>query len=132
VFTNMKGDLIANDLRTILQDILYEIIAINIRTNIDQGDARTTRFLFDDFGNIGFKDIRSATFESLFNDFGSELIGAVTCRMIENDIEDTNTIVRMTMFDNVLNNPIPPLTASNGIDILEDLLNTRTLDQHNF
>jgi hypothetical protein len=48
--------------------------------------------------------------------------------MIENDVKSANAVIRMTMFYDMLDNPIPPLTASNGINIAKNLLNARTLD----
>jgi len=48
VFPDMIRDLIANTLRSVLQDILNEIIAVDIRADIDQCDARTTRFFLHD------------------------------------------------------------------------------------
>src|SRR5438477_1294020 len=47
--------------------------------------------------------------------------------MLENDIKCTNTVIRMTMFDNVLNNPIAPLSTSNSVYVFKNLFNTRTL-----
>jgi hypothetical protein len=45
----------------------------------------------------------------------------------EDDIKRAYTIFRMAMFDNMLNHPVSPLTTSNGVDIVENLVDTRSL-----
>jgi hypothetical protein len=47
--------------------------------------------------------------------------------MFENDIQCSSTIFGMAMFDNMLDNPVSPLTARDGIDIGENLFNAGTL-----
>ena len=86
VFANVKADLITDNLWTVLQDVLNKIIPVNIGTDVDQRNTGTTGFLFDDFGNVGLKDIWTATFERFLNNFGSKLIHTVACRMMKNDI----------------------------------------------
>jgi hypothetical protein len=106
---------------------LNEIIAVDVGTDVDQRDARTARFFFDDFGNVRLEDFWTATFECFFNDFGSELVGTVDGGVGEDDVESAKTIVWMAVFDDMLNDPVSPLTTCNGIYILQNLLNTRTL-----
>jgi hypothetical protein len=48
--------------------------------------------------------------------------------MFEDDFKSTNPIFRMTMFDNMLNDPISPLTAGNSINVFKDFLDAGTLD----
>src|ERR1700753_2082898 len=45
--------------------------------------------------------------------------------MAENVIDCSRTIVRTTVFTNMLNAPIAILSLCNDIDLLKDLLNTR-------
>jgi hypothetical protein len=127
VLANMKGNLIPNSRRTILQEELNEIVAIDVGTDIDQGHTWTTRFLFRDLGDVGLEEFVATSFQCLFNDFGGELVGAVGCCVIEDDFKGTETVFWMAVFDNVLDDPISPLTTSNGVDIFKNLLNTRSL-----
>jgi hypothetical protein len=69
----------------------------------------------------------ATSFQGLFNDFGGELVGAVGCCVIEDGFKGTETVFWMAVLDNVLDDPISPLTTSNGVDIFENLLNTRSL-----
>jgi hypothetical protein len=119
--------LISDCRRTILQKVLNEIVAMNIGTDVDKGHAGTTSFLFRNLGNVRLKEFMATSFQCLLDDFGGELICAVCCCVLENNIKSSKTIFWMSMFDNVLDDPVSPLTTSNGIDIFKDLLNTRAL-----
>jgi len=127
VLANMECNLISDCRGTILQEVLNEIIAMHIRADIDQGHAGTTRFLFGDFTNVRMKEFVSTGFQCLFDDFGGELICAVCCGVLEDDFKGSKTILWMSMFDNVLDDPISPLTTGNGVDIFKNLFNTRPL-----
>jgi hypothetical protein len=127
VFANMKGNLISHGRRAILQEVLNEIVAMDVGTDIDQRHTWTTWFLFRDLGDVGLEEFVATSFQCLFDDFGGELVGAVGCCVIEDDFKGTETVFWMAVFDNVLDDPISPLTTSNGVDIFKDLLNTRSL-----
>ena len=110
-----------------MQEVLNEIVAMDIRADIDQGHAGTTRFLFGDLANVRLKEFMSTGFQCLLDDFGGELICAVCCGVLDDDVKGSKTILWMSMFDDVLDDPISPLTAGDGVDIFKNLFNTRPL-----
>jgi len=128
VFTDMLRDLVANALSCILNDILYEIVPIDIRADIDQRSTRTARFLFDNFRNVCLENIWCTAFQRLFDDLGSVLIHTVLCSVLKNNVKCTFSVLWEPVLDDMLNDPISPLPSSNRINICKNLLKARTLD----
>ena len=99
----------------------------NFLLTINQGDARTILTTFADTLQIAFKELRTANLEALFDDFGSKLIHAVFCGIAKHMVNSTGPVLRGPMLTNVLDAPIAELTMGNNVNIIENLVNTGTL-----
>jgi hypothetical protein len=127
VLSDMSGNNLAMLRRGVVEDPLDEVIAILIAGDVDEWDACTVATTLTDSVQVAAEELCTSDLETLLDNLGSELIGAVLCG-ITNDVVNSPTAVRRsTMFADVLNAPVTELAMSHNVNVGKNLLDTRTL-----
>jgi hypothetical protein len=127
MLSNMTGNNLAMLRVRMCQNILNEIIAVLVTSNVDKGNAWSIRTALADTVKIAAQKINTANLETLLNDLGGKLIHAVFRSISDNMVNGTAAISWCTMLANMLNAPIAKLAVSNDINAGQYLLDTWTL-----
>jgi len=109
------------------QDVLDQVIAILIASNVDEGDPGAIMPALADTVKISSEKFGSTNLEALLDDLGSKLIHAVLGSVADDVINGPAPVGRGSMLANVLNAPVAKLAVGDDVDVGEDLLDTRTL-----
>jgi hypothetical protein len=127
VLADVASDKLAMLRVRVSQDVLNQVVAILITSNINQRDAGTIKAALTDPVEIATEEIGPANLEALFNYFGSKLIHTVLRSVTDDMVDSTAAVTRGAMFTDMLNAPITELTMGNNINTRKDLFNTGAL-----
>ena len=95
---------------------LYEIVSKLIAGNINEWDTWTVGATLADPVKILVKELISSDLETLFNNLGRVLVGAVLGGETKDVIDGATAICWGTVLANVLNTPVAELSMSNDIN----------------
>jgi hypothetical protein len=111
----------------VVQDPLDKVVAVLITGDINKRNASPVTSTFADAIKISAEKICAANFQTLFDDFGGELIGAILSSISNDMINGPATIRRCPVLADVLDAPVAKLPVGYNIDIGQHLLNAWTL-----
>lgn len=109
------------------KDVLNQIVAILIAGNVDERNARPVSTALTNAIEVAGEELGAANLETLLDNFGSELVGAVLGSISNDMVDRTAAVTGRTVLTDVLNAPVSKLAVSNNVDIGEDLFNARPL-----
>jgi hypothetical protein len=123
----MSGNNLAMLRGGVVEDPLYEVIAILITRDVDQRDTCTVTTALTNSVQVTAEKFRTSNLETLLDNLGSELIGAVLGSITNDMVNSPTTVRRSTVFTDVLNAPVTELAMGHNVNIGKNLLDTRTL-----
>lgn len=94
---------------------------------VNQWDARTVGTSFAYTLEVTLHKLRTANFETLLDDLGCKLVHAILGGIAKNVVDRTASILRRSVFADMLNAPVSELAMSNNINACEDFIDTRPL-----
>jgi len=109
------------------EDVLNEVVAELVASNVDKWHARTIRTSLADDVEVAVKEVGAANFKALLDDLGSELIHAVLCSVAQDVVDSTVAVRKSTVLTDVLDAPVAKLAVGDDIDASKDLVDARTL-----
>jgi len=99
-----------------------------IASNVDERHTRTVGTTFADLFEVAIEELGARNFETLLDNLGSELVGAVLCGIAKDVFNGTSLVRSGTMLADMLNAPVAELAVRNDIDTAEDFVDAGTLE----
>jgi hypothetical protein len=127
VLANVGSDNLATLHIGVRKDVLDEIVAELVASNVHKWHARTIGTGLADDVEVTVEEVRAANLEALLDNLGGELIHAVLCGITQNVVDSTVTVRKSAVLADVLDAPIAELPVGDDIDASKDLVDTRTL-----
>lgn len=128
---HVLADVSSHDLPTLRvgvgEDVLNEVIAELISSNIDEWHARTIRTSLAYTVEVTVQELRAADLEALLNNLRGELVHAVLSGVAEDVVDGAAAVGNGTVLADVLNAPVAELTVSDDVDAGKDLGDARAL-----
>jgi hypothetical protein len=109
------------------EDILDEIVAILIASNVYKRDARTVMTTLTDTIKVSSKEVGAPDFQTFLDNLGCELVHTIFRCISDDMIDRTTAVSRSTVFTDMLDAPVAELTVSDNINASEDLFNAWAL-----
>lgn len=113
--------------RSIVENPLYEIVAILIARDINQRDTGTVSAAFTNSVQVAAKKFCTTNLETLLNNLGGELVGTVLSGIANHMVNSSAAIGGAAVFTDVLNTPVTKLAMSDNVDVGENFFDTGTL-----
>lgn len=127
----MLADMGCNDLAVVGigvgEDVLNEIIAILVASNIDERNTGTISSAFTDAVKISAQKLWASNLETLLDHLRGKLVHTILGSIADDVIDRTAAISRGAMLTNVLNTPIAELSMRDDIDVRQNFLDARAL-----
>ncbi len=131
---HVLADMAGNELTMlgigVRENVLDEVIAILITSNVDQRNSRTIKTAFADAVEVATEEFRTTNLETFLDNLGGELVHAVLGSIADDVVNGSASISWSAVFANVLNAPVSELTVSNNVDSSQDFLNAGALQRY--
>lgn len=94
---------------------------------IYQRDTWTVGTSFADTVEIPFQKVRTTNLEALLDDLGCKLIHAILSGISKNMVNGTASILRRSVFTDMLDAPISKLAVGDNVNACKDFINAAAL-----
>lgn len=111
----------------IVENPLNKVIAVLVACNVNQGDPSSVPPAFADSIQVSAKKVCAANLQTLLDNLGCKLIGAILGGITNDVIDGTASIRWGSVLANVLNAPVAKLAMGNNINVGKNLFDARTL-----
>lgn len=127
MLADVSGDNLATLRISVGEDVLDEVVAELVTSNVDERHARTIRTSLTHDVEVAIKEVRATDLEALLDHLGGELIHAVLGSKANNVINGASAIRDSAMLADMLDAPVAELAVRDDIDAGENLVDAGTL-----
>lgn len=109
------------------QDVLDEVVAVLVTSDIDERDPRTIDPALTDSVQIAAEELGATNLETLLHHLGCKLVHAILGGIADDMINGSASVSGGPMLADMLDTPVSELSVGDNIDVCKDLLDAGTL-----
>jgi hypothetical protein len=110
------------------QNPLYQIVAILVTGNINQRNARAIWACGSDDAKVVPEELNTANLQTLLDNLGGKLIGAVAVGIAKDVVDDSALVWRGAVLAEVLDAPVSELPVGDEINVCDNFFNGGALE----